>query len=316
MAKKSLPVIYTPDFKRHRTSPQHPENPLRVEAIWRFLETGPLSPYLRIVEPKEAPFEWLTQVHDPHYVMRLEEACLKGHPHIYGPDNEISFDSFEVAKLAAGAVLVAVDLVEKEGETLVFCPVRPPGHHAEKDRALGFCLFNNVAVGARYWQKTYRRRLLILDWDAHHGNGIQHAFYENDSVFYVSLHENPRLSFPGTGLAEERGAGAGEGYTLNIPMPLESGDAEYLKAFQAQVDPAVRAFAPEGIMIAAGFDAHRDDDMSFLNLTTRGFAAMSAYVREWSRIFKAPVISVLEGGYELKSLVASVETHLKVLLGF
>ncbi len=311
---KTLPIVYSSDFKRHLTSPKHPEQPLRVEAIVRFLEHGPLGSLLEIVPPEEAPFEWLTEIHDPNYIFRLEEACLRGKSYICGTDNEICYDSFEVAKLAAGAVLKAVELVEGQGHQVVFCPVRPPGHHAERTRALGFCFFNNVAIGARYWQKNYGRRVLILDWDAHHGNGIQSAFYDEAEVFYISLHENPRLSFPGTGTAEERGVGRGEGYTLNIPMPLDSGDVAYEEAFRTVVDPAVQKFAPEGIILAAGFDGHRDDDMSFLNLTTGGFAVMSEYVRQWSQTFEAPVISVLEGGYDLESLVASVETHLRVLL--
>ncbi len=297
----------------HLTSPGHPDQPLRVEAIVRFLESGDLKPFIKIIPPEEAPFSWIKEVHDLDYIMRLEEACLRGKSYICGRDNEISFDSFSVARLAAGAVIKAVDLVEREGYQLVFCPVRPPGHHAERDRAMGFCFLNNIAIGAKYWQKSYNRRIVILDWDAHHGNGIQNAFYKEAEVFYISLHENPSYSFPGTGFAEEKGEGIGVGYNLNIPMSLNSGNIEYLKAFQTIVDPAVRSFAPQGIIIAAGFDSHRDDDMSFLNLTTAGFAIMSEYVRKWSEAFSAPVISVLEGGYELESLVASVETHLKVL---
>ena len=311
---KKINIIYSEDFLRHTTSSQHPENPLRVEAIIRFLKAGPLKDCLEFVVPEPVPFEWLTEIHDPFYVMRVEEACLRGRSYICGTDNEICFDSFEVAKLAAGAVLKAVDLAES-GAVLCFCPVRPPGHHAERALAMGFCLFNNVAIGARYWQKHYGRRILILDWDAHHGNGIQNAFYADDQVFYISLHENPRLSFPGTGLAEERGEGPGEGYTLNIPLPLDSGDVAYIEAFENLVDPVVRSFVPEGIILAAGFDAHRDDDMSFMNLTTAGFAEMSEFIRAWSQEFKAPVISVLEGGYALESLTASVETHLRVLVG-
>ncbi len=312
--KNKLPVIYTEDFLRHLTSPHHPESPKRLEAILDVLKRGELGNLLEIVSPEPASFDWLTQIHDPYYIIRLEEYCLRGRSHICGTDNEICYDSFEVAKLAAGAVIKAVDLAEK-GVQVIFCPVRPPGHHAERTLAMGFCLFNNVAIGANYWQKSYQKRILILDWDAHHGNGIQNAFYANDQVFYISIHENPRLSFPGTGYAEERGEGPGEGYTLNIPLPLDSGDVAYIEVFEDLIDSAVKSFQPEGIIIAAGFDAHRDDDMSFMNLTTAGFAEMTEFVRYWSGSFKAPVISVLEGGYELESLTASVETHLKVLLG-
>ncbi len=314
MSDLKIPFLYTPAFKRHGFSDGHPESPLRVEAIVRFLASGPLAPRLETVEPRAASFEELLLVHTEDYLLRLEEACLQGLSSIDGPDNEISPDSFEVARLAAGAALKAVDLVEK-GYPLALCPVRPPGHHALPGRALGFCLLNNVALAARYWQENFGRRLLILDWDAHHGNGIQEVFYEDPQVFYVSLHEDPQQSFPGTGFPEERGQGAGEGYTLNVPLPLESGDLEILRLFEKIVEPAVEGFSPEGIVLACGFDGHREDDFSFLNLSTQVFEELSCRVRGWQRKFGAPVISVLEGGYHLPSLAASYEAHLCGLLG-
>ncbi len=312
---EKIPLVYTPDFKKHGLFGNHPESPLRVEAIIRFLSSGSLRPDLEILEPRPASFEHLLLIHEEEYLLRLEEACLRGLSSIDGPDNQISFDSFEVARLAAGAVLEAVELIENRGRSFVFCPVRPPGHHACRGKAMGFCLLNNVAIGARYWQKNYGRRILILDWDAHHGNGLQEAFYEDPEVFYVSLHEHPARSFPGTGWPEEKGKGAGRGYNLNLPLPLESGDQLFLKLLTEVVEPQVKAFAPQGILLACGFDAHREDDFSFLNLSTAGFGQLSAVVRRWSLALEAPVISVLEGGYHLPSLVAAYETHLRGLTG-
>lgn len=308
-----IPVVYSPEFKFHRPSPEHPEGLWRAEAIVRYLQSGPLRDRIDLIEPEIAPFEILTLVHDPHYLLRFEEACLRGRSYIDGKDNEISFDSYEVARLAAGAVIKAVDLV-LEGQKLVFCPVRPPGHHALRERAMGFCFLNNVAIGAKYWQRRRSLRILILDWDAHHGNGIQEAFYEDPSVFYISLHENPRLSFPGTGFAEERGRGPGEGFNLNLPVPLGEGDAFYLETFEKIITPVVESFRPQGIILAAGFDAHQEDDMSFLSLTTEGFGQLSAFLRRWSLSFNAPVISVLEGGYHPEALVTSAESHLLSLV--
>ena len=308
----SLHLIYTPRFKEHRTSPEHPEGPWRAEAIVKYLKVGPLKDEICLLEPDLASFEILTLVHEPHYLLRFEEACLKGLSTFDGQDNEICFESYEISRLAAGAVIKAVDLALK-GENLIFCPVRPPGHHAEKQHALGFCFLNNVAIGARYWQSQGADRLLILDWDAHHGNGIQNTFYEEASVFYLSLHEDPRFSFPGTGYPEETGKGAGKGYNLNVALPLGSDDKVYLQAFEEIVEPAVNSFKPQGILLAAGFDAHQDDDMSFMNLSTQGFEAMSQHIRQWSKTFDAPIISVLEGGYNPRSLLASVEAHLYTL---
>ena len=309
-------LVYSPRFQDHDPGQNHPEAPWRSEAVVRFLTAGPLASEMTLVAPSLASFAWLKAVHEESYLMAFEEACLRLKSHFHGGDNGICFDTFEVARLAAGAVIRAVDLVENEGYSVVFCPVRPPGHHAGPARAQGFCFLNNVAIGVRYWQRNYSpKRILILDWDAHHGNGLQEIFYREKEVFYISFHEDPRLSFPGTGLAVERGAGAGRGYTLNLPLKMGTGDREYLKLLREVISPQVAAFSPQGIIIAAGFDAHRDDDFSFLNLTSQGFKALAAEVRAWSEKFSAPVISVLEGGYEPGALLASAEAHLCGLLG-
>ncbi len=307
-------LLYHEDFKRHQPSPEHPEGPWRSEAVFRFLLSGPLAQRLKPKEPRPATFEELELVHEEAYLLRLEEACLRGDSHLGSQDNELSFDTFEVARLAAGAALEAVELVKK-GEPLVFSPLRPPGHHALPAGPLGFCFFNNCALAARYWLEAYgARRLLVLDWDAHHGNGIQDIFYEEDRIFYLSLHEDPRRSFPGTGFPEERGRERGLGFTLNLPLPLGAGDEEVLSLFREKVLPVLRDYAPEGVIIAAGFDSHRDDDLSFLNLTSKGYYGMAKLLGREAKRLGAPVISLLEGGYEPEALVVSVERHLVGLI--
>lgn len=213
-------------------------------------------------------------------------------------------ESFEAALLAAGAVNTAIDAVLQSKVGAAFCAVRPPGHHAERDRAMGFCLFNNVAIGARYAQRMHRiERVAILDWDVHHGNGTQHIFEADPTVFYISLHQYP--FYPGTGAREERGVGEGEGFTLNIPLPAGTGEARYLEAFRNEIVPALQDFKPELLIISAGFDAHRDDPLANMMLTESSYGKMTEQV-----MGIAPIVSVLEGGYNLDALARSAEAHI------
>ena len=307
-------LFYSEEFKRHQTDPYHPESPLRTEAIYKFLLNGPLKEEIVIRKPRKASFEELCLVHTRDYLLSFEEFCLQGKSTFGGPDNQICFDTFEVASLAAGAGLEAVDLLQK-GEKFAFSVVRPPGHHALPERALGFCFLNNCALAARYWISRYGvRKIAILDWDAHHGNGIQEIFYEDPQVLYISLHEHPARNFPGTGFPEEKGAGKGKGYNFNFPLPPEAKDDTYLGIFESQVLPLLEKFSPDGIIIACGFDAHRDDDLSFLNLTSWAFYQMSFKLGEISAGLEAPVLSILEGGYDLEALVVCAERHLAGLL--
>jgi len=307
-------LFYSEGFKRHCPEPSHPESPLRSEAIFKFLLSGPLKERIKLRTPRKATFEELYLVHEKDYLLALEEACFQGRFSFGGADNQISFDTFEVARLAAGAALEAVNLA-REGEKISFCPVRPPGHHALPGRALGFCFLNNCALAARYWLEYGGiSRLVILDWDAHHGNGIQEIFYEDPRVLYISLHEDPRLSFPGTGFPEERGAGPGKGYNFNFPFPAGADDKKYLELFHKKIIPLLETFAPEGIIIACGFDAHRDDDFSLLNLTSQAFYEMSKLLGNFAGCRNIPLISLLEGGYDLESLVVCAERHLQGLV--
>ena len=195
-----------------------------------------------------------------------------------------------------------------------FCAVRPPGHHALKDRAMGFCLFNNVAIAASYIQKKHKLgKVLIVDWDVHHGNGTQAAFYDDPSVFYFSAHQSP--FYPGTGSAEERGAGKGVGFTLNVPLPAGCGDAEYKKAFLEKLKPAAAAFQPDFVLVSAGFDAAKDDLLGRMKVTPEGYAELTRIVKGIAEQHcQGRLVSVLEGGYNLEGLAASVEAHVRVLM--
>lgn len=305
-----ITVIVHPACAAHLPGPEHPEQPQRLDAILQRLENGPLAAALTVREAPAAPRRWLEACHDTEYLYRFEEAALSGSTALDHQDNEMSFDTFDAARHAAGAGILGVDLAE-DGHEVVFCAVRPPGHHAERRRALGFCFVNNTVVAARYWHQRYRRRVLIVDVDAHHGNGVQAAFETEPEVFYLSLHEDPAHSFPGSGYAGERGLGPGRGTTLNIPLPPGAGDEECITALTEVAAPAVAAFAPEAIVVAAGFDGHGADDMSGLNYTTALYGKLGVYLGDWARRYcRGRLLSVLEGGYHPEALAAGVEAYL------
>jgi acetoin utilization deacetylase AcuC-like enzyme len=216
--------------------------------------------------------------------------------------------------MAVGGVQSAIDAVMEGRIKNAFCAVRPPGHHALKDRAMGFCFFNNVAIAAKYIQNQHRlSKVLVVDWDVHHGNGTQAIFYDDPTVFYFSAHQSP--FYPGTGGADEKGEGKGLGFTLNVPLPAGSGDAEYLKAFEERLKPAAAAFQPDFVLISAGFDSARDDLLGRMNLTPGGYAQLTRIVKAIAEQHcRGRLVSVLEGGYNLEALAASVEAHLRVLM--
>ena len=312
---RPITIVTHPLYLAHDTGGgEHPEAPNRLTSLLAKLHASPLKDRLTIIEPRKAERRWLTTFHAEHYLFRLEECALSGKTHIDHPDNQLCFESYEAALLSAGAGLTGIDLLEGE-ENLVFCAVRPPGHHAESNLALGFCFLNNCVVAARYWQQQYgRKRILILDFDAHHGNGIQSAFEEDPDVFYLSLHEHPTFSFPGSGYAEETGTGPGRGATLNIPLPPGADDQMVLNAFARRVEPALAAFGPERIIVAAGFDGHRDDDMSGLAYSTELYGRLGEHLAGWAKKFcQGKLLSILEGGYHLESLADSTATYLTAL---
>jgi acetoin utilization deacetylase AcuC-like enzyme len=257
--------------------------------------------------------QWLSLVHRPDYIDRVKRSCEAEIGWVDSPDAPASTDSYEVAIAAAGGVLAAVDAVMAGDVRNVFCAVRPPGHHALPGRAMGFCLFNNVAVAARYLQKRHDvSRVLIVDWDVHHGNGTQEVFYNDPSVLYFSVHRYP--FYPGTGSASETGTGRGRGFTINVPLRGGAGDAHYKRVFEETLNPAAIEFDPDFVIISAGFDAHEKDPLGRMRVSSDQFGEMTALVKRIAdKCCKGRLVSVLEGGYSLEGLAQSVEAHVRVL---
>jgi acetoin utilization deacetylase AcuC-like enzyme len=300
----------------HATWGAHPETRERVVAVRGRLRAGAFAEALNEVRHPAAGWDDILAAHDQDYLLRFEEAALSGREWFDHRDNQLGEASYQAALAAAGAGTAAIDLIEAGDAPHVFCAVRPPGHHAERAKALGFCFVNNAVVAARHWQRSHgRRRVLVFDFDAHHGNGIQHAFEADPDVLYVSLHEHPTFSFPGTGYAEETGTGAGEGATLNIPLLPGARDGAALEALEERVDPVVRAFRPEAIVVSAGFDGHELDDMSGLGYSTDLFRRFGRAVALWSDdLAGGRVLTILEGGYHLGALCDGVEQYLHGLI--
>jgi acetoin utilization deacetylase AcuC-like enzyme len=305
--------IYHNEYLRHDTGSGHPERSDRLRAIVERLNQSGIMGRMRQIQPVPASLDWIEKVHPPEYVQMIERRCLAGEPVLDSGDTHVCRESYSIALLAAGGVLRAVDEVLQANSKTVFCAIRPPGHHAETDSVLGFCLFNNVAIGTRYAQQKYGiDRVAILDWDVHHGNGTQEIFWTDPSVLYVSTHQYPL--WPGTGASNETGDGNGEGFTLNCPMRPGSGEREYVEVFQERIMPALHKFRPELLMISAGFDAHRDDPLANINLTNESFAKMTELAMDIAiKYCGGKLVSVLEGGYNLEALAGSVEMHLKSL---
>jgi acetoin utilization deacetylase AcuC-like enzyme len=307
-------LAYDPVSLEHHTGWQHPENRRRLSAIVECLRTEGLLDRMLALTPADAPVEAITRVHALAYVRQVEQHCAAGGLFYEEEDTVGSPGTYRAAVRAAGAVLGAVDAVMDGRAANAFCAVRPPGHHAERDRAMGFCFFNNVAIGARHAQDRHGlARVAIVDWDVHHGNGTQHAFEEDPTVFYCSLHQFPL--YPGSGRSEERGQGAGKGFTLNLPMPAGATDADYLRALREDLRPAIDRFKPDLMLVSAGFDPHRDDPLASIALTEEGFAQMTREVRAMAEAHcGGRLVSVLEGGYNLEALAASVAAHVRALL--
>ena len=309
-------LVHHPKFLDHDSGYGHPERPERLGAIIEQLEKSGLANQCVRLLPQPAEVESITRIHAPEHVEHIAQLSGLGRLVAETPDTLIAPATYEAALLAVGAVLQAVDAVMDESVKNGFCPVRPPGHHAEYDQALGFCYFNNIAIAARHLQEKHSlEKVAIVDWDVHHGNGTQHSFDGDSSVFVFSIHQFSPGFFPGTGAASERGNAGGEGATLNAPQIPGRGDADYLRNFREELRPAIDSIHPDYILVSAGFDAHYADPLGGMELGEEGFAALTHEVLSMAADHcQGRLVSVLEGGYDLKALAASAEAHLRVLM--
>jgi len=298
-------LFYSPKFLEHDPGPDHPDTPRRLKLIIDELSRSGLllTEKCVFVEPKPAQLEDLELVHEPDYIKLVEQTCTAGGGILDLGDTVVSPKSYETAILAVGAVIDAVNMVEGGKAKNAFALVRPPGHHAGPYYALGFCLFNNIAVAASHLLRRLNfRRILIIDVDAHHGNGTQEVFYNTNRVLYISLHEDSR-AFPGTGFVDEIGDGEGIGYTVNVPLPFRTTDAIYLRAFDEIVGPISSQFKPEFILVSIGFDGHYTDPVGSLALSMKGYDEVFKKIATLAvQLCQGKLVATLEGGYSLNLL--------------
>jgi acetoin utilization deacetylase AcuC-like enzyme len=309
-----LVFITHPVYFEHNTGPAHPERPDRLAAILDHLKQSSLDKHILKTDAICADENVLQLVHPEDYIRNVTESVASGTRMLDGGDTIVCEKSVEAATFAAGAMVRAVDLLHQGASNRAFCMVRPPGHHAEKDQAMGFCIFNNVAVAARYAQHiSLAEKVLIIDWDVHHGNGTQHIFEADDSVFYYSLHQYP--FYPGTGNENETGIQKGSGYTLNRPLPAGSDDDTYIESFTRDMEEIEKRFKADLVIISAGFDAHRDDPLAGMMLTEKAYARFTEIVIKYAwRYSQGRILSALEGGYNLAALARSTVVHISSLL--
>ncbi|MEK6743032.1 MAG: histone deacetylase [Nitrospirota bacterium] len=297
--------IYDEVFLLHAPPSWHPDTPDRLLSINSSLKAVDLWGKLVHLKPRKATPEDLALVHTPEAIERIRSLGAGE----VDPDTFTSVESFAAASFAAGAVMEAVEQCRNNGMRRVFCAVRPPGHHAEAGRSMGFCLFNNIAVGARHAQRSGYNKVFIIDFDAHHGNGTQHIFEEDDTVFYFSTHQYPY--YPDTGKDMDRGRGKGEGYTYNVPILAGSGNKDYLSVYQDILPGVVERFGPDIILVSAGYDIHAQDPHANIRVTHEGIHGI---VRSILTSAEVPMVFALEGGYDLPSLRESVKITIEEML--
>jgi len=309
-------IVFSNKYLDHNTGPGHPERADRLRAIYARLSESGLLKCCASIEPPNVDLTLVEHVHAGVYINRFKNACKQNQPTIDTPDCPICPISYDIARLAAGGVVAAVDQVMAGSIRNAFCPVRPPGHHSEFRLAMGFCFFNNIAIAAEQLRIAHDiKRIAILDWDVHHGNGTQHHFEADPNTLFISLHQHPHTLFPGTGFEWETGSGDGVGSTLNIPMMPNVGDDEYRQAFNEQVLPTTAAFEPDFILASIGFDAHRRDPLGQINLTANMYGWMAQSVRTLAdSLCQGRFVTVLEGGYDLQAIADCTQAHIEALL--
>lgn len=304
--------VYDDIFLKHETPQWHPETSERLISILNHLKNSGLWEKLVHIKPRKADYADIELAHAKSYIEKIRKF---GTGYLDG-DTYMSENSLEASLYSAGAVIEAVDRCKKGEIYRAFCAVRPPGHHAEADRAMGFCIFNNIAVGARYAQKIGYKKVFIIDFDVHHGNGTQHIFEEDDTIFFFSTHQYPH--YPGTGSEHERGKGRGEGYTYNIPMHGGSGDKDYLHIYQDILPQIVKRFEPDIILVSSGYDICIEDPLSAIRISSEGIRGIVRGILSCSKlqtpISELPVILALEGGYDLEALAESVKITIEEMM--
>ena len=306
--------LWDPVYLEHDTGPGHPERPERLVSIDEGLREARWYPALRRLEPMEADLAAVELVHDPDYIALVRREIEAGRRELSTGDTRISAQSYRVALLAVGGILGAVDAVMNGRARNAFCAIRPPGHHATRTRGMGFCVFNGVAIAARYAQEEYgAERVLIADWDVHHGNGTQDLFYADGTIFYMSTHQSPL--YPGTGTRDETGEGFGAGLNMNRPFRAGAGDAEIVGAFREDLLPAAREFQPDLVLISAGFDSRVNDLLGGFRVTDDGYRYMTRVMLEIADLAgNGRLVSVLEGGYNLAGLASGTHAHVEELV--
>ena len=302
---------YHPDYLKHDTGPGHPERPDRLRAGMAAMQESEIWDKLLYIEPTPATIDQIANAHKQGYSDYIKQHCEDEMPLTY--DTTVVHDSYDIALLSTGGVLAIAEAVVTNKAKNGFAMVRPPGHHATPGQSMGFCLFNNIAIAARYLQREHRvGKIAIVDWDVHHGNGTQDIFYEDESVFFFSIHQSPL--YPGTGAKSDKGGGKAYGTTLNVPVPPGSGDDNYITIFQDILIPVLRDYAPELILISAGFDAHYLDPLGNIEITAEGFAALTNIIMDIAEeTASGRIVSALEGGYSLEGLSESIVAHVQQL---
>lgn len=306
-------VFYDPTMLGHEPPNDHPESPKRLDAVMTAVYQLERQGRVSITTPRPATEDELLLVHSPDYVKKVRTEIAAGRPTLSTGDTDISSGSLAAALAAAGAVVSAVNAVIGGGTRTAFCAVRPPGHHASQARGMGFCVFNNIAIGARHARRRHGvERVLIVDWDVHHGNGTQEVFWNDGTVLLFDVHQHPW--YPGTGSSDEQGEGRGRGLIVNNPLPAGSGRTAIFKVFREGLLPAVERFRPELVMISAGFDSRAGDPLGRFTLTDQDFADLTDVVSAIARLHAGGrIVSVLEGGYALGGLPRAVASHLQRL---